>query len=57
MVANPRHWTYTARKCYKIECMCSKCDEVPDDLKSKCKMKFAVIKLVEKYGKPKKEKK
>ena len=55
MVANPRHWTYTARKCYKIECMCSKCDEVPDDLKSKCKMKFAVIKLVEKYGIPTKE--
>ena len=57
MVANPRHWTYTARKCYKIGCICSKCDAVPDDLKVKCKMKFAVIKLVEKYGKPIKEKK
>ena len=55
MVANPRNWTYTARKCYKIGCMCSKCDEVPDDLKVKCKMKIAVIKLVEKYGKPTKE--
>lgn len=51
----PQKWTYTARKCYKIGCICSKCYEVPDDLKSECKMKFAVIKLVEKYGKPKKE--
>lgn len=55
MVANPRNWTYTARKCYKIECVCSKCDEVPDDLKSECKMKQAVIKLIEKFGKPTKE--
>ena len=51
----PQKWTYTARKCYKIGCICSKCYEVPDDLKSESKMKFAVIKLVEKYGKPKKE--
>ena len=37
MIANPRRWTYTARKCYKIGCICSKCDAVPDDLKSKYK--------------------
>ena len=29
--------------------------QLTDDLKSKCSMKFAVIKLVEKYGKPIKE--
>ena len=51
----PRYWTYTARKCYKIGCICSKCDAVPDDIKLKCKMKFAVIKLVKKYGRPTKE--
>ena len=55
MIANPQRWTYTAIRCYKIGCICSKCDEVPDDLKVKCRMKFSVIKLVEKYGKPKEQ--
>lgn len=52
---DPKRWTYTSRECYRIGCICSKCNEVPEDIKSKCKMKFAVIKLVEKYGRPTKE--
>ena len=55
MIANPRHWTYTAKKCYKIGCVCSKCDEVPDDIKKQCKMKYSVIKLVRNIGKPKEQ--
>ena len=55
MIANPQHWTYTARKCYKIGCVCSKCDEVPDDIKKQCKMKYSVIKLVRNIGKPKEQ--
>ena len=55
MVANPRRWTYGAVECYKIGCMCSRCNEVPDDVKKHCKMKFAVIELVKKYGRPTKE--
>ena len=55
MIANPRRWTYTAKKCYKIGCVCSKCDEVPDDIKKQCKMKYSVIKLVRNIGKPKEQ--
>ena len=55
MIVNPQRWTYTAIRCYKIGCMCSRCDAVPDDIKAKCRMKFSVIKLVEKLGIPKEQ--
>lgn len=51
-VANPTRWSYGAIECYRIGCNCSQCDVVPDDLKTKCRMKLSVIKLVEKLGKP-----
>lgn len=46
-------WTKTAIECYKIGANCSKCKEVPEDLKTKCRMKKVILFLVRKYGKPK----
>ena len=55
MIVNPQRWTYTAKKCYNIGCVCYKCDAVPDDIKAKCRMKYSVIQLVRNIGRPKEQ--
>ena len=48
-------WTPTAIDCYKIGCMCSKCNLHKiyfKDSSIKCKMKDTVIELVRKFGIP-----
>ena len=47
-----RKWTASAIYCYKIGCNCSKC-YIPDIMETHCMMKFCVIELVKKFGKPK----
>lgn len=50
-----RRWNPTAIACYKIGCRCSQC-HILDGLelpKSKCRMKYAVLELVRKFGAPK----
>lgn len=44
-------WTPQAINCYKIGCNCKLC-EIANIIEEKCKMKYIVIKLVEKYGAP-----
>lgn len=50
-----KNWTPTAIDCYKLGCMCSKCNLYKiyfQDKSSKCKMKETVIELVRKLGIP-----
>ena len=48
-----RTWTKQAIECYNNGLRCFKCT-LPDDIKTKCKMKGVVLDLVMKYGRPKK---
>ena len=57
-ICDVHSWTPTAIKCYGIGCNCSKCrliDEPESINKSNCCMKFIVIKLIKKFGKPKED--
>lgn len=47
-----RRWTTSAKQCYLIGANCDKCKIVPDDFKSKCRMKDSIVGLTEKFGKP-----
>ena len=47
-----RHWTTTAKQCYLLGGMCKKCTALPADLKEKCLMKYAIVLLTKKLGKP-----
>jgi hypothetical protein len=48
-------WTNAAIDCYKRGCVCSGCyfENFFTDEHQKCQMKFAVIELVKKFGRPK----
>ena len=50
-----KHWTKSSIECYNNGLMCSKCT-LPDDIKTKCRMKGVVLDLVMKYGRPKGDK-
>lgn len=47
-----RHWTISAKQCYLIGANCDKCKIVPNDIKKICRMKYAIILLTKKFGKP-----
>ena len=49
-----KRWTKSAVECYKIGCVCSKCD-IPKKKEDngKCQMKPYVLELVKKFGAPK----
>lgn len=47
-----KRWTTTAKQCYLLGGMCKKCTILPEDLKEKCLMKYAIILLTNKLGKP-----
>lgn len=46
-----RRWTLSAIDCYKIGCNCSRCT-IPEIMETPCKMKYCVLELVKKFGKP-----
>lgn len=46
-----RRWTRSAVDCYKIGCNCSRCN-IPLIMETPCKMKYSVLELVKKFGKP-----
>ena len=48
-----KKWTNASIDCYERQCKCEGC-YYQESLASKCKMKNSVIKLVEKFGAPKK---
>ena len=47
-----KHWTTTAKQCYLLGGMCEKCTILPEDFKTKCQMKYIILLLVAKLGKP-----
>ena len=54
-----RQWTNASRACYKNHCDCSRCDldyickkQAKDNPYNMVPMKYAVLKLMEKFGKP-----
>lgn len=50
-----KKWTPTAVDCYKLGCVCSKCNLYKiyfKDMDCKCKMKDTVIELVRRLGAP-----
>lgn len=53
-VMNPKCWTEGAKFCYRRGCNCNGC-YVSEIVESKCIMKRAVLKLVEKFGAPEPE--
>ena len=48
----PYTWSVSAQECYHSGCRCSTCTMMPEDLKSKCRMKNMVRELVRLYGAP-----
>ena len=50
-----KHWTESAKYCYKIGCNCSQCvymRELEAIRPDKCRMKSIVLELVRRFGKP-----
>ena len=53
-----KNWTSTAIDCYKLGCMCSRCNLYKiyfSNSSMKCRMKETVIELVRRIGAPKEE--
>lgn len=47
-----RYWTCTAKQCYLLGANCEKCSILPEDIKKRCQMKYVILLLVKKLGKP-----
>lgn len=50
-----KKWTQSAIDCYFLGCVCHKCS-VYEILGKRCKMKYVVLELVKKFGKPQRRK-
>lgn len=48
---NFHKWTRSAKECYERGCICKGC-LINEQMEEKCQMKYTVIDLVKKYGKP-----
>jgi len=54
-ISNLKGWNPTSIDCYTLKCDCRKCNLYNIYFKLtnlKCKMKYYVVKLLEKYGEP-----